>query len=112
MVTPSVQEFVFDSWAQLAQQDPDEFESKRKAYIQQYIEELPLERRERMQRLQWRIDMERQRASNPMSACLRLYQMMWDSFAGELGLINTLKEPDNFIERKLQKKAKILPFNR
>lgn len=112
MVMPSLQDFVFDIWAQLAKQDPDEFELQRRAYIQQYIEDLPQERRERMQRLQWRIDMERQRASNPMSACLRLYQMMWDSFAGELGLINTLKEPDHYIERKYQKKAKILPFNR
>ncbi len=81
----------FDRWLRLAEEDPEAFETERKACINAYIAENSCkEIRNRLARLQWRIDQERDMATNPMDACLRIHHMMWNSFAGERGLANTL----------------------
>jgi len=71
-------DFDFDEWALLAITAPDEFEQRRRALIE--IEILKSDNVRRMRGLQWRIDLERSRARNPMDACVRLSNMMWDSF--------------------------------
>ena len=70
--------FDFDEWALLARTAPDEFEQRRRALIESLISSSGHVRR--MRGLQWRIDLERMRARNPMDACVRLSNMMWDSF--------------------------------
>lgn len=82
----------FDDWAELARVDPEAFERRRREVIDAFIESAPERNREHLRCLQWRIDMERRRASNPVSACYRIYRMMWDSFAGERGLMSALQE--------------------
>lgn len=72
----------FDSWARLAKDDPESFEATRLAAIEGLIQSFPAENRERMRRLQWRIDQERRLAKSPMGACLRLSRMMWQQFGG------------------------------
>jgi len=71
-------DFDFDEWALLARTAPDEFEERRRALIE--IEILRSDNVRRLRGLQWRIDLERARARNPMDACVRLSNMMWDSF--------------------------------
>ena len=71
-------DFDFDEWALLARTAPDEFEQRRRALIESLISSSGHVRR--MRGLQWRIDLERMRARNPMDACVRLSNMMWDSF--------------------------------
>lgn len=71
-------DFDFDEWALLARTAPDEFEQRRRALIE--IEILRSDNVRRMRGLQWRIDLERSRARNPLDACVRLSNMMWDSF--------------------------------
>ena len=71
-------DFDFDEWALLAITDPDEFEQRRLALIESVI--LKSGNIRRMRGLQWRIDLERSRAHNPIDACVRLSRMMWDSF--------------------------------
>jgi hypothetical protein len=80
----------FDSWARLAKDDPESFEATRRAAIEGLIQSFPDESRERMRRLQWRIDQERRLAKSPMGACVRLSRMMWRQLLGEGGLRDRL----------------------
>lgn len=80
----------FDEWAALAKEDPQAFEKMRLAAIDEYIASVPDSHRQRLRRLQWRIDQERRLARSPMSACLRISRMMWDSMLGEGGLRDRL----------------------
>jgi hypothetical protein len=104
----------FDLAMQLARTDPEAFEQYRKDVIEVLIARAPERNRHQLRCLQWRIDQERERASNPYAACVRLYRMMWDSFAGQSGLIDTLRNthtPPRSMGSP-QAKAKILPFSR
>ncbi len=79
-------ELDFDTWADLARTDPDEFERMRLEAIDAFIESVPERNRERLRRFQWRIDVERRRAKTPLAACIRLSSMMWQSLLGDGGL--------------------------
>jgi hypothetical protein len=79
--------FDFDQWKTLAETDPEAFERRRQAVIESYIGGVRPSKRQRLRGLQWRVDMERRRSSNPMQSFLRIYTMMWDSVCGERGLL-------------------------
>ncbi len=79
-------ELDFDRWSRLAKSDPDAFEVARQEAIDAMIESFPADSRDRMRRLQWRIDQERRLAKSPMGACIRLSRMMWRQLLGEGGL--------------------------
>lgn len=86
-------ELNFDQWAEIARTDPSRFEQMRLAAIEQCIGNAPPAQQQRLRRLQWRIDQERRRASNPLAACIRVSRMMWQSLLGQGGLcerLNTL----------------------
>ena len=83
--------FVFETWAELAQSDPQAFEQQRQHCIDELLATMPSARRRRMERLQWRIDMERHRAATPLSACVRISRMMMDSVYGKEGLVDAIK---------------------
>lgn len=85
-------EMNFDTWSELARNDPEAFESMRLAAIEAVIAEAPEANRERLRRLQWRIDQERRLARTPMAACLRISRMMWHSVLGPNGLNDRLVE--------------------
>ena len=80
--------FVFDEWKELAETNPEAFEFTRQRMIESLIAEAKAS--DRLKRLQWRIDVERQRSKTPMSACVRISSMMLDSVYGETGLANAL----------------------
>jgi len=79
-------EFNFDEWVKLAEQDIDVFEKKRSEYLSEFISQVPEKYHERMIRTQWVIDMERKLSRSSMASCLKIYSQMWDSFCGEGGL--------------------------
>ena len=85
-------EIDFDTWSEVARSDPEAFESMRLAAIEAVIESAPEGNRERLRRLQWRIDQERRLARTPMAACLRISRMMWRAVLGPGGL------NDRFVE--------------
>lgn len=87
----SEQNFDFDAWASLAQRDPEAFEAKRLHMIEQLIESAPEGLRQRLRGFQWRIDMERQRCSNPLQACIRISNMMWDMIYADRGFLWSLQ---------------------
>jgi hypothetical protein len=81
----------FDEWRHLANTNPEAFEAMRREVLQAAIERAPERRRQRLQALQWRVDQVRRRSSNPMAACISLSDMMWEAFAGDKGLLETLR---------------------
>lgn len=82
----------FTAWSRIAQEDPDAFEAMRLAAIEDFLQTVPPESRERLRRLQWRIDQERRLAHSPMGACIRLSRMMWQQVLGEGGLRDRFME--------------------
>lgn len=87
MSYPQLEHFDFHEWMTLAHSDPDAFEKQRKRVIDEAIAQAPQHMQARLHALQWRIDMERSRASNPLSACIRLSNMMWETVCGKKGLM-------------------------
>jgi hypothetical protein len=68
-----------DQWVKLAKQDPAAFEARRQLAIEAYISSVPEAQQRRLRGLQWKIDMVRKRSSNPLSSCMAISNMMWDS---------------------------------
>jgi hypothetical protein len=81
----------FDTWSKLSQSDPEAFEARRAEVIEQMIQNMPAHKQHRMRCLQWKVDQVRAQASNPLSACVKLSEMMWDSLAGPGGLREALE---------------------
>jgi len=73
-------EFDFDAWARLAKDDPEAFERQREATLRATIAAAPEAHRERLERLQYRLDLERQQAKTTLAACVRLNSLMWTGF--------------------------------
>lgn len=82
--------FVFEEWAELARTNPEAFEQQRRQQIESVISSVSSRQRNRLERLQWRIDMERHRATTPLSACMRISGMMMDALYGERGLVKAI----------------------
>ena len=101
---------VFRYWSELAVQDPERFERERRACIEKAVSTAPESIQERLRRLQWRIDIERARAKNPLSACIRLNQMMLDFVYVENGFVDTLQRITASVQKKQTKEAHILLF--
>ena len=96
----------FDYLTDLARSNPSEFERLRLNAIEGYLSSLPLERQQRMRRLQWRIDQVR-RQHTPMGACIRLSNMMWDHLLGTDGLAGLLQGEPSVSKPS---SAKVIPF--
>jgi hypothetical protein len=101
----------FDTWSDLAQSDPQAFEARRAEIIEQMIQRMPTHKQHHMRCLQWKIDQVRAHASNPLSACIKLSEMMWDSLTGPGGLRESLERlgKGNF---EPPPKARVLNFDR
>jgi Protein of unknown function (DUF3135) len=107
-------EFDWETWSELARSDPEAFEQRRKQAIEALIAAAPEHRRQRLRALQCRIDLERRRSSNPLGACIRLSNLMWESF-GELqealkALTERVPEVSTALPAKAARSAEIVPF--
>ena len=100
----------FDEAVALARKDPAAFEKYRLDAIEAVITRAPEGNRQKLRCLQWRIEQERKLAPNATAACVRLYQMMWDSFAGERGLIEALQTIRS--NSRSMPRAEVLAFSR
>ena len=85
------EQFQFEDWANLAHSDPAAFEAKRLAMIEKLIEGAPEDLRQRLRSFQWRIDRERERSANPLQACIRISNMMWDLIYADRGFLWSLQ---------------------
>ncbi len=102
--------FDFDHWLRLARRDPAAFERRRQAAIAAFLDDLPPARRSRLERLQWRIDMEIRRSRSPMGACIRLYRLMLESCARQQAALDALLQGSAMPDA--ERCARVLPFAR
>lgn len=70
----------FEVLREMAEKDPEGLERLRVELCDQLIQEAPEAYRRKLRGLQFRVDMERRRARNPMAACIAISAMMHDSF--------------------------------
>jgi len=73
-------DFDFDAWAKLAKEDPAGFERQREATLRATIAAAPSEFRQRLEGLQFRLDLERRRATSPLGSAVRMNSLMWAGF--------------------------------
>lgn len=71
----------FDTLLTMHREDPDALEALRQRLTSELIEQAPSDYQRRLAGLQFRINMELRRASNPTARVLRLQGMMHDSVA-------------------------------
>lgn len=70
----------FESLKNLAETNPDELEQLRQRCCQELIDNAPERFRRRLAGLLFRIDMQSRLSSNSMQRCIKLSEMMMDSF--------------------------------
>lgn len=80
----------FETLADLAARDPIAFEKIRDHLIEKTIYSQPESKREKLARLQFRIDGVIRRSSNPVHACVLLNGLLLDSAANLLDKIDCL----------------------
>ncbi|MFQ5469841.1 MAG: DUF3135 domain-containing protein [Gammaproteobacteria bacterium] len=102
--------FDFDGWKDLAKNDPEAFEAKRKRVIESFISRHSDERQKRLRGLQWRIDIERNKYKHPLMSSQKIFNMMWDSVYGEGGLQEALKGLHNGQRKQEKVSAEVKPF--
>lgn len=106
--------FDFDAWCALAKMAPEAFEEQRRHSVTRVIANS--DDTMRLQGLQSRIDLERLRARTPWKACLRLSNLMWDSFLNLEEMLNRYSEIDALdtsapqVSSKPPSSAQIIPF--
>ena len=113
MQDKSIKILDFDKAVALARQDPEAYEQYRLDAIEAMITRSSRENQPHLRRLQWRIDQERKRATNPTAACVKIYQMMWDTFAGSNGFVDIICN-GNYPSQNtsdMHSKAKVLTFS-
>lgn len=76
--------FDFDEWADLYRKDPEAFERRRKAAVDELVRSARPELQARLRGLQWQLDAERAKAKTPMGACVRMNQLMMRKLVCEL----------------------------
>lgn len=108
----------FDTLVTLAKQDPNALEDLRQTHVERLINNSPRCFQQRLRGLQFQIDAHRKLHSHsPMGSCLKISQMMHESFA-ELrswlnqmsGLNDPLRDTTEDHVHKTNKMADILAF--
>jgi hypothetical protein len=105
--------FDFDAWVELARQDPQAFEDKRKNIIETAIQGAPEQQQQRLRCLQWKLDKIRESSRTPMMACLQINRLLWENVTGEHGLLNSLQhlQRSETGSQNRRKKAKVIPLH-
>lgn len=83
----------FDSLVEMAQKSPEKFESLRIRMIKEVIDGARGTCKQRLEGLQFNIDMEVRRAKTPMAGCIKISQMMHESLAQLRALLDVSNAP-------------------
>jgi len=109
----------FDTLKEMAENNPEQLEQLRIELCDRLIQEAPEKYRRKLRGLQFRIDMERRRAKNPMAACIAISGMMHDSFDrlrqslnDVAGITNANYGGTGPREPEARSEGKVLPFHR
>ena len=99
----------FDVLVDLARNDPQGLEDLRRSLTTAVIDGAANDAtKRRLEGLQFRVDLERERAATPLAATIRISEMMCQSLAALHRTMVTSTEP----EEPLHSSATILPFHR
>lgn len=98
----------FKAMSKLAQDDPQQLEAWLQEEVERLINSAPPHHQHRLRGLQFTIDMERRKANNPMAACIRLSQLMHESFSKLRETLDQVQRAN--LELETQESAKIIPF--
>jgi len=82
----------FDTLKELAEKNPDALEALRQKHINSLIENAPPQHQQRLKGLQFQIDAQRKIHSTPLAACIKISQMMHDSFHEMRELLNGMAD--------------------
>ncbi|MGB3223556.1 MAG: DUF3135 domain-containing protein [Desulforhopalus sp.] len=108
----------WEKWVELARKDPEKFEKERTAAIENLIMSQPERHRHRSRQLQWKIDAVRKTSPNALYSCIRIYDMLMDSFYGpkglveSIGLIYSTDGKCEWPETTMRKKGRLVDFRR
>jgi len=98
----------FEVLAELGRRDPNALQALGRLLTDDVIKHAPRPAsRRRLEGLKFRIEMERQRAPNPLAACARLSQMMFESLSE---LHTALNEPDGYRKQRETSAGTVLGF--
>lgn len=95
MTTQAAQqeELSFDQLVELAEKDPEGLERYRQQQIKAVIDEAPEYLRQRLEGLQFQIDAQRKIHKSPMGVCIKISQMMHQSFDQLSHVLNQFSDP-------------------
>lgn len=96
----------FEELMNLALHEPEKLEALRQSWVEETINSAPEPFQRRLRGLQFQIDMEREKASNPVSSCVRISQMMHEGLANLRDVIKN----DTPAQSEQPSIASILPF--
>ncbi len=107
-------EFDFNHWLELASKDPAAFEKERSEVIGRAIERAAPRQRERLLKLQWKLDQIRHTSRNPLDAAIRMHRLLHLQVWGENGLLAHLRwlQDGTPPPARSGKGGEILPFRR
>ncbi|WP_305041199.1 DUF3135 domain-containing protein [Geoalkalibacter sp.] len=101
----------FEGLSSLYQQDPEKFEEQRKRLIDQTIESFPEECRQRAYGLQFTIDCQLRKYTDPIMRMNKMVEIFWQQFAQ---FQETINDPEKIMQerREARQSAKIIPLRR
>ncbi len=109
----------FDTLKEMAEKDPQALEALRQQHVDALIESAPSNTRRRLRGLQFQIDAQRSIHPTPMAACIKLSQMMYESFSELRYLLNEFTEQgprsiprEEINQSPIAKPAQVLNFQR
>lgn len=71
--------------------DQEKFEMVRQQLTAEYVHAAPKHRQRKYSALQWKIDVERQKHTCPLDACIAIYDMMARYTYGQNGSLNRMR---------------------
>ncbi len=100
----------FEELMELALHEPAKLEELRQSWVEETISRAPELFQRRLRGLQFQIDMERERASNPVSACVRISKMMHDGLSNLQDAIKNSHSNETQPQNSQKTIAAIIPF--
>ncbi|GAB1263551.1 hypothetical protein NBRC116493_23510 [Aurantivibrio infirmus] len=82
----------FDVLKDMAENDPEGLEQLRQQHVNEIIDNAPEKIQRRLRGLQFQIDAQRQLHPAPLAACIKISQMMYESFSEMRFMLNGVIE--------------------
>ncbi|MDX1319491.1 MAG: DUF3135 domain-containing protein [Oceanospirillum sp.] len=83
----------FDVLMDLARNNPEQLENIRKSMSEEIIQDASPRIRHKLEGINFKVDMERQRSKTPLQSCIRVAALMHDSFSQMREELDTLFQP-------------------